>query len=150
MSDIEAAIEQLRAIMQGGNEKAHRRHRVVCGVCGADVLIVWDTDPLVYRVSRIEGYNYYPARDDDTAQLAEDDPLATEWVRVQRNTTINKRSKRWSRPYLCSELLDFALAIDNPPPISLPCRCARPVQVRVLQLVIDIETHRAKRTIERP
>lgn len=164
---LESAWGQLQDIYRSGKERSQRRHRVVCGTCGEDVLIVWETDPLVFRTSQRRGFEFhtpdmpapkpFPDLEDVIADsglteteffersAADFDAFVAEYgEKMWPEYLLNKRSKAWDRPRLCEELISGAMRGSF---IDLTCRCARPVPVSLAQLVVDIETRRDKRTV---
>lgn len=168
--DLQAGWEQLLAIVRAGDERSHRRHEVVCAQCGDPVLYVWNTDPLVFRISQRHNFENYIASEQqkrvvlpDLAEVVAEREVtdqevlaasASEFRRtVGENAEINgpqyllnKRSKNWDRPRLCSELIDGAFEGGV---LDLTCRCAQPLPVDIAQLVVDIETRRPKRAVKR-
>lgn len=164
MSELESAWQQLREIYDSGRERKHRRHEVICGECHEPVLIVWETDPLVFRISQRRGFespageSTFPELNTDETRLrrAVDKPLhevafdlvGEEGYAAKRKEYLrNARSKAWDRPRLCDELLEGAMAQST---LDLTCRCAQPLPVDMARLVVDVETRVARRTVTRP
>ncbi|MCH5644363.1 hypothetical protein [Gordonia sp. ABSL49_1] len=165
--DLESAWNQLLAIRSKADLRRLTAHETVCGQCGTQVLAVYNTDPMCFRITQRAGFeNYTPEMKPvelpdlcdviESSGLTEDEFFAASVENYKAIVTdyrkqmspkwaLNRKSKHLDRPRLWAEIAE---GVETDVELSLTCKCTASLKVPYLVIVSDVATRRRKRVIK--